>query len=94
MSALAADFTAEADAVRSQTKAFEADAIQVGEAFGLLGICDGALDKYTQLVESTAKGLGQLAEVLDNEAEGIRASLQNYQALDQAVADHFCSIVH
>lgn len=90
--ALAGKFDAEAGTLAQLTNGFTGSAFQIGQAFGLLGACDGALEKYLKLLESTVKALGQLSKVLEGDGERLRANATVYTAADQGLAEHFGSL--
>ncbi|MFH8632209.1 type VII secretion target [Streptomyces lydicus] len=89
---LAGGFDREAKELEKPVAAFSATAADIGQAFGLLGACDGAADKYRQLLQHTSKVLGQLPHVLRNDAERLRVSAANYTASDQAALDQVQSV--
>ncbi|MFF4961425.1 WXG100 family type VII secretion target [Streptomyces sp. NPDC001222] len=81
---LAGKFDREAKSLAGPIDAFAATASGIGEAFGLLGACDGAAEKYQQLLSSTVKALGHLPGVLGSDGDRLRVNAANYKASDQA----------
>ncbi|MFF8373437.1 WXG100 family type VII secretion target [Streptomyces lydicus] len=92
LNSLAGRFEREAKELEKPVAAFSATAADIGQAFGLLGACDGAADKYRQLLQHTSRALGQLPLVLRNDAERLRVSAANYTASDQAALHHVRSV--
>src|SRR5262245_44104423 len=83
---LAEDFRAAAGELGEATQGFGGNVMQVGQAFGLLGVCDGIAGKYLEMTEHTVQGLGQLAELLDANAQGLERNRESYCAVDAAHA--------
>ncbi|WP_328750854.1 ESX-1 secretion-associated protein [Streptomyces sp. NBC_00285] len=79
---LAGRFDREAAGLAGPIGAFSASAAEIGQAFGLLGICDGATEKYRQLLENTAKALGRLPEVLRSDGDRLRLNVTHYKDSD------------
>jgi hypothetical protein len=57
--------------------AASASASEIGEAFGLLGACDDAAQKYQTLLNGTLKALGQLPGVLTSGGDRLRLNATN-----------------
>jgi uncharacterized protein YukE len=89
---LAGRFERESKALTGQVNAFEAAAGGAGQAFGLLGVCDGAAEKYGKLLDSTAKALGRLPQALENDGQGLRVNAANYSASDRTAEAHIHSV--
>ncbi|MFJ5535281.1 type VII secretion target [Streptomyces sp. NPDC093261] len=85
---LAGKFDREAKGLAGPIETFAATASEVGEAFGLLGACDGAAEKYQKLLAGTIKALGQLPGVLGSDGDRLRVNAANYQQADQAAIGH------
>ena len=85
---LAGKFDREARDLAKPIDGFAATASQIGEAFGLLGACDGAAQKYQTLLNSTLKALGQLPGVFTSDGDRLRLNATNYQNSDQTAVDH------
>ncbi|MEV6027977.1 type VII secretion target [Streptomyces sp. NPDC052036] len=80
---LAGKFDREAKGLAGPIDDFAATASEIGEAFGLLGACDGAAEKYQKLLTSTVKALGHLPGVLGSDADRLRLNAANYKDSDQ-----------
>jgi hypothetical protein len=80
---LAGRFDREATGLSGPIGAFSGSAAEIGRAFGLLGICDGATEKYRQLLESTVKAIGHLPEVLRTDGDRLRLNATHYTASDR-----------
>jgi len=80
---LAGRFDREAAGLAGPIGAFSGSAAEIGEAFGLLGACDGATDKYRQLLDSTAKALGHLPDVLRSDGDRLRLNATHYADSDR-----------
>ncbi|MFF4502831.1 type VII secretion target [Streptomyces sp. NPDC001401] len=85
---LAGKFDREAKDLAKPIDAFAATASEIGEAFGLLGACDGAADKYQTLLNNTLKALGHLPGVFTSDGDRLRLNAGNYKASDQTAIDH------
>ncbi|WP_258053744.1 WXG100 family type VII secretion target [Streptomyces sp. Ru72] len=85
---LAGKFDREATDLAKPIHGFAATASEIGEAFGLLGACDGAAQKYQTLLNSTLKALGQLPGVLTSDGDRLRLNATNYKDSDQTAVDH------
>lgn len=68
---------------------FGGNALQVADAFGLLGACDGAMDKYISMAQSTVQGLEQLAELWEQSGEQLIAEAEAYQACEEEQQQRF-----
>lgn len=86
---LAQDYHAEAQGLTSDAMAFGSDAARIGQAFGLLGICDGAAEQYAGLLTSALKALGIAAETLDAEAEQLGRTTQIYMENEERTRQQF-----
>jgi uncharacterized protein YukE len=89
---LAGKFGGESRGLAKEVGTFSAGASGVGQAFGLLGACDGATAKYQQLLDSTVKALGQLSKALAGDERGLRINATNYSASDQAAVEYLRSV--
>jgi hypothetical protein len=85
---LAGKFDREAKDLTKPVNDFATTASQIGEAFGLLGACDGAAQKYQTLLNSTLKALGQLPGVFTSDGHRLRLNATNYKASDQTAVEH------
>lgn len=90
---LAGRFDREATGLAGPIRAFSGSAAEIGQAFGLLGICDGATEKYRQLLESTVKALGHLPEVLTSDGDRLRLNATHYTDSDRTALGHLRSAV-
>jgi hypothetical protein len=66
---------------------FTGSALEVGEAFGLLGACDDAMEKYVSMAQSTQSSLEMLISVLQQGGEILQEQGTNYELVDNAVAE-------
>ncbi|WP_042397606.1 type VII secretion target [Streptacidiphilus carbonis] len=82
LAGLSGDFTVSADELATATAAFAGGIADVGQAFGLLGVCDGIAGKYLELTQHTITGLGQLEALLRSDATGLTSSQTAYHAVD------------
>src|SRR5215210_9111433 len=80
---LAGRFDREATELAGPIGAFSGSAAEIGQAFGLLGVCDGATDKYRQLLDSTVKALGHLPDVLNSDGDRLRLNAAQYTDADR-----------
>ena len=83
---LGSQFTDQAQTLSSSASGFSGSAFSIGEAFGLLGACDGALSKYLSMLKNTMNGLDQLAEVWGQTGQQLQATARNYQEVDAGCA--------
>jgi hypothetical protein len=89
---LGAEFEPQGQQLGASANGFGGSAFQIGEAFGLLGACDGALEKYQSMLRSTMTGLGQLAEVWQQTGQQLEVIAQQYQAVDEQSARRLAQI--
>ncbi|MEU6370906.1 ESX-1 secretion-associated protein [Streptomyces sp. NPDC046931] len=75
---LAGKFDREATGLAGPIEGFSAGASEIGQAFGLLGVCDGTAEKYGQLLSHTVKALGYLPDVLNGDGDRLRVNAANY----------------
>ncbi|HET9173058.1 MAG TPA: hypothetical protein VFN97_26760 [Actinospica sp.] len=59
--------------------AFGGSAFQIADAFGLLGACDGAMNQYVKMAQSTVQGLEQLAALWDETGNELIAQARQYE---------------
>ncbi|MEU6145317.1 type VII secretion target [Streptomyces sp. NPDC047081] len=90
---LAGKFDREATGLSAPIEGFAAGASEIGQAFGLLGVCDGAAQKYGQLLSNTVKALGHLPTVLNSHGDRLRANAANYTDSDQTAVDYLNAAV-
>ena len=88
---LAGRFDREATGLAGPIRAFSGSAAEIGQAFGLLGICDGATERYRQLLESTVKALGHLPEVLRSDSDRLRLNATHYTDSDRTALGYLHS---
>jgi uncharacterized protein YukE len=89
---LAGKYDEESRSLTRHVGTFSAGASSIGQAFGLLGACDGAAAKYQRLLDSTVTALGQLSETLTKDGRGLRTNATNYSTSDQAAVEQFRSV--
>ncbi|WP_424877849.1 ESX-1 secretion-associated protein [Streptomyces sp. SLBN-8D4] len=80
---LAGRFDREATGLAGPVGTFSGSAAEIGQAFGLLGACDGASEKYRQLLENTVKALGHLPDVLRGDCDRLRLNATHYADSDR-----------
>jgi hypothetical protein len=85
---LAGKFDREATGLAGPIEGFAAGASEIGQAFGLLGACDGAAEKYRQLLNHTVKALSCLPGVLNSDRDRLRANAASYTAADQTAVGY------
>ncbi|MFD8304754.1 WXG100 family type VII secretion target [Streptomyces sp. NPDC059690] len=90
---LAGKFDREATGLAKPIGRFAASAAEIGEAFGLLGVCDGAAEKYAQLLSHTVKALGYLPELLNSDGDRLRLNAGNYTHSDQTAIGYLNAAV-
>jgi hypothetical protein len=83
---LGTQFGDQAQQLSSSASGFSGSAFSIGEAFGLLGACDGALSKYLSMLGKTMAGLEQLAEVWAGTGRQLEVTAHNYQGVDEGCA--------
>jgi hypothetical protein len=71
---------------------FGGNALQVADAFGLLGACDGAMEKYISMAQSTVQGLEQLAQLWQQTGEQLVSQSEAYQACEEEQQQRFQGI--
>lgn len=86
-------FMEEGEQLSQSASSFGGGAGQVADAFGLLGACDGAKDKYTSMTQSTTQGLEQLAQLWEHTGEELAMQAESYQALEDELVQLFESIL-
>jgi hypothetical protein len=89
---LGAEFAAQGQQLIESANGFSGSAFEIGEAFGLLGACDGALEKYMSMLRNTMSGLGQLAEVWEQAGQQLECAAQEYQAVDEQSAQAIAKV--
>jgi hypothetical protein len=83
---LGSQFIDQAQTLSASASGFSGSAFSIGEAFGLLGACDGALSKYLSMLKNTMNGLDQLAEVWGQTGQRLQAQARSYQDVDAECA--------
>lgn len=83
---LGSEFEDQSQTLSSSVSGFSGSAFSIGEAFGLLGACDGALSKYMTMLNNTMNGLDQLAEVWAQTGQQLQATARNYREVDEGCA--------
>ncbi|WP_042385965.1 WXG100 family type VII secretion target [Streptacidiphilus melanogenes] len=92
LKALAGDFHHEATSLPGDAISFGRAAGQIGEAFGVLGVCDGASSQYASLLTSTLNALGKVAEMLEGDAEQLGQTAQTYVENEEQVRQQFSRV--
>lgn len=80
---LGAQFIDEGSQLGQTASGFSGNAFQVADAFGLLGACDGAMEKYISMAQSTVQGLDQLAQLWEQSGQQLIAQAEQYQSCDE-----------
>lgn len=83
---LAGKFTDHSDELGPKVTSFAGSTGQIGEAFGVLGACDGATEQYTNLTSETVTGLNQLMATLAGISSGLNQTAAAFQGGDQQVS--------
>jgi hypothetical protein len=58
---------------------FGGNVVQIADAFGLLGACDGAMKQYVGMAQSTVRGLEQLAALWQETGNQLIAQAEQYE---------------
>jgi hypothetical protein len=72
-------FGDQAQQLGQSASAFGGSAFQIADAFGLLGACDGAMNQYVKMAQSTVQGLEQLAALWDETASELITQAEQYE---------------
>ncbi|HEY3868935.1 MAG TPA: hypothetical protein VGM10_11320 [Actinocrinis sp.] len=80
---MGAQFMDEGAQLGQAASGFGGGAFQVADAFGLLGACDGAMEKYISMAQSTVQGLEQLASLWEQSGQQLVAQAEVYQACEE-----------
>ncbi|HTJ68564.1 MAG TPA: hypothetical protein VL551_13600 [Actinospica sp.] len=62
---------------------FGGNALEIADAFGLLGACDGAMKQYISMAQSTVQGLEQLAELWGETANALISQAEQYELTEE-----------
>lgn len=89
---LGAQFVEEGAELGQTSSEFGGNVFQVADAFGLLGACDGAMEKYISMAQSTVQGLEQLAQLWEQSGEQLVAQAEVYQTCEEEQQQHFESV--
>jgi hypothetical protein len=89
---LGAQFIDEGAQLGQSASGFGGGALQVADAFGLLGACDGAMEKYISMAQSTIQGLEQLAQLWEQSGQQLIAQAEAYQACEEEQEQRFQAI--
>lgn len=89
---LGVQFADEGAQLGQTASGFGGDAFQVADAFGLLGACDGAMEKYISMAQSTVQGLEQLAQLWEQSGQTLVAQAEVYQACEEEQEQRFQGI--
>lgn len=83
---LGGQFTTAAQSLAGPVDQFTGSAFEVGEAFGLLGACDDAMQQYTSMAQSTQASLEKLLQVLQQGGTLLQKQGTHYELIDNTVA--------
>jgi hypothetical protein len=86
---MGAQFIDEGSQLGQAASGFGGGALQVADAFGLLGACDGAMEKYISMAQSTIQGLEQLAQLWEQSGQQLIAQAEAYQACEDEQEQRF-----
>nr|WP_202446595.1 type VII secretion target [Streptomyces sp. SID5468] len=86
VTALADDFSSSGRQLGGKVQAFASGAENVDDAFGVMSQSTDALAAYVRMTQSTVTALRSLVHALDQYATGLRQTVTDYQAVDQANA--------
>jgi uncharacterized protein YukE len=89
---LSESFNQEASGLAGDAVSFGEAAGQIGQAFGILGACDGASQQYAGLLSSTLNALGMVSEALQAEAEQLGQTVETYADNEQQVRQGFVAV--
>lgn len=71
---------------------FSGDIFEISNAFGLLGACDGAMEKYMSMAHNTVQGLEQLARLWEASGEQLVDQAEVYQEVEEEQQQRFHGI--
>ena len=83
-----AAFLAQHAALVAAITAFQSSALDVNDAFGMLGPSLSVLKSYETTTEDAFRALDQLAALLDDAANGLTTTATNYASADGASSMH------
>ena len=83
---LGEQFVEQAQQLGQAAESFGGCALQIADAFGLLGACDGAMEQYVKMARSTVQGLEQLASLWSQTGDQLNAQAEVYELVDEANA--------
>ncbi|MEY9844968.1 hypothetical protein [Streptacidiphilus sp. MAP5-3] len=89
---LSESFNQEASGLAGDAVSFGEAAGQIGQAFGILGACDGASQQYASLLNSTLNALGMIAEALQAESEQLGQTIETYDGNEQQAQQGFVAV--
>jgi len=87
-----AGFVQEGQQLSQSASSFGGGVFEVSNAFGLLGACDGAMEKYMSMAHSTVQGLEQLAQLWVATGEQLVSQAEVYQAIEEEQQQRFQGI--
>jgi hypothetical protein len=76
---LGVQFGDEGQQLGQAASSFGGNAVQIADAFGLLGACDGAMKQYVSMAQSTVRGLEQLAALWQETGNQLIAQAEQYE---------------
>jgi hypothetical protein len=90
---MGSQFIQEGQRLSQSASSFGGGAFEIANAFGLLGACDGAMEKYISMAHSTVQGLEQLAELWVSSGEQLIEQAEVYQAVEERERRRFQGIM-
>jgi hypothetical protein len=76
---LGVQFADQAQQLGQSASGFGGNVLQIADAFGLLGSCDGAMKQYISMAQSTVQGLEQLAALWEETANQLITQAEQYE---------------
>jgi len=83
---LGEQFAEQAQQLGRSAESFGGSALQIADAFGLLGACDGAMEQYVKMAHSTVQGLEQLASLWYQTGGQLMTQADVYELTDEEQA--------
>ena len=91
---LGCEYAEQAEQLAKSAAGFGGSAFEISDAFGLLGACDGALQKYLTMLRCTMGGLEQVAQIWDATGGLLVEEADCYQNTDEQHARHLGEIAN
>jgi hypothetical protein len=92
MAQMGSQFIQEGAGLGQAASSFGGDIFEISNAFGLLGACDGAMEKYMSMAHNTVQGLEQLAQLWEASGEQLIGQAEVYQAVEEEQQERFHGI--